>query len=178
MALAPALAIASLAFSAFGTGASFIGQIRAGQAAQAQANFQAQIARNNQIIAQRNADDARDRGKIAADLQRQKNAQLRAKQKTTLAANNVLIGQDAALQLEEDTAAIGELDALTIQSNAEREALGFEAQGAGFGAEASLQGLVGDNARSSSFLKAGSSLLSGTAAVADKWVAFKREEIL
>ena len=66
------LLIASLGLSAAGAGVSAFGAIQQGRAAQAQANYQAAVARNNQIIAQRSADDARKRGVFEANLQRQK----------------------------------------------------------------------------------------------------------
>jgi len=158
-----------------GTAFGVAGAIQQGNAAQAQANFQAQVARNNQIIAGRAAEDARRRGEIEAAQQGRKSAILQGRQRAALAGAGVTVGQDSALDLVADTAALGTLDALTIQSNAEREALGFEAQAANFQADAELARLSGQNAKTGSFLKAGSSLLTGVGSVATKWSAFKKE---
>jgi hypothetical protein len=71
---ATTLAYVSLAATAISTGVSMYGQQQAGKAAQAQAQYQAAIARNNQIIADRAAEDALKRGEIAEQNQRQKTA--------------------------------------------------------------------------------------------------------
>ena len=170
----PTLAISSLALTAVGTGVSVLGQVQASQAASAQATFRAQVARNNQIIAQRAADDARARGEREANIKRVEAKQLTSRQKAALAGAGIDVAGEAAVELRAATAAVFEEDALTIASNAEREALGFEARGAGFGGEA---GLFDAQARSSTFLKAGASLLTGAGSVASKWYAFKKEGV-
>ena len=55
----------TLAIAAISTGIKIAGVIQQSRAAQAQASFQAAVARNNVIIAQRHADDARLRGEQA-----------------------------------------------------------------------------------------------------------------
>ncbi len=62
-----------------------------------------------------------------------------------------------------------EFDALTIRSNAAREAYGYQVQGAGFGADAALR-----ESFQPSYLGAGASLLSGASSLASKWDMFKR----
>jgi len=163
----------ALILSAVGTATTAAGQIQAGKQAKGRAAYQAAVARNNATIAGYKAEDARRRGEIEAEKQGKATAQLIGRQRAALAGGGVTVGQDSAGQLVRDTAALGRLDALTIQSNAEREALGFEARGVSFESEARLQGLVGENAVSSSYLKAGASLLSGVGSVAGKWYNYK-----
>lgn len=164
----------ALATSAIGTGISAVGAMQQGKAQAAQARYQAAVARNNQIIAQRSADDARRRGKIEADIQRDKSRALVEQQRSALAGAGVLVGQDSALETVINTAGLGELDALTIQSNAEREALGFEAQGSNFAAESQLAEMEARNARTSGMFKAGATLMSGFGSVATKWYVFNK----
>lgn len=57
------LAYTALAASPIGTGVAVYGQIQAGNAQKAQADYQAKVAANNAILTQRAADDARARGK-------------------------------------------------------------------------------------------------------------------
>jgi len=166
-------AIISLIATGAGTAVTVAGQYQAGQQAKAQANYRAAVARNNATIAGYKAEDVRRRGEIEAEKQGRETARLIGRQKAVLAGGGVTVGQDSAGQLVRDTAALGRLDALTIQSNAEREALGFETRGVNFESEARLQGLVGENAVSSSYLKAGASLLSGVGSVAGKWYNYK-----
>ena len=170
----PEIAVAGLVVSLLGAASSAAGQIQQGQQAKSAAEFQAGIARNNAIIAQQKADDARARGEIAAATQARKTKQLIGQQEVALAASGVLTKRDSPLDLIVDTAGLGELDALTIQSNAEREALGFEAQGRDFTGQAGGLEVAGANAVTGSFVKAGSTLLTGTGTVASKWAAFNK----
>jgi hypothetical protein len=159
---------------AVGFGVQAIGQIQQGKAAKARANYQAAVARNNQIIANRQAEDARRRGTLEANIQRQKSRQLIEQQRAAIAGAGVLVDQDSALGTIVATAGLGELDALTIQSNAEREALQFEAQGVNFQTEAQLRTFEGKQAVRSSYLKAGGTLLTGLGSVASKWYVFDK----
>ena len=179
MSLDPAtLAIASLAASAASTAVGVVGAVQAGKAAKNEADYRAGVARNNQILAMRAADEARKKGDLEANMKRQESLQLQGRQRALLAGAGVQVDIGSAGALVQDTAAVGELDALTIRSNAEREALGFEAQGSNFEASARLSELSGKNAQTSSYFQAGSSLLSGFGSVSGKWATFKHEGVL
>ena len=101
-------------------------QVQLAQNQQKFAEYQGEVAAQNQAIAQRAADDARKRGETDASIQRQETRRLIARQRSALAGGGVDVAGQSAVELYSDTAGIGELDALTIRSNAEREALGFE----------------------------------------------------
>lgn len=169
------LAIASIVSTVVGTGLSAVGQVQQSQAQNASFKYQAAVARNNQIIANRMAEDARKRGELEANIQRQKSRQLQGAQRAALASSGVLVDQDTAADVVADTAALGELDALTIRSNAEREALGFEAQGMNFASEAGLAQSKIDP--SGGLIRAGSTLLTGLGSVASKWHGFNTEGV-
>lgn len=168
------LAAVSIGATVLSTGMSVYGQMQQGKAAQAQANYQRQVAENNAILANRAADDAIERGKIAERNQRLKTEALKGRQRAVMAGNGVVVDAGSALDITSDTAAFGELDALTIRSNAEREAAGFRAQGSNFTNEANLATMSGDNARSSMYMGIGGSVLSGAGSVAGKWYGFTR----
>ena len=170
-AILPAISIAS---AALGAVSSFQGQRAAGKAASAQAGFQAQVARNNQIIASRKATDAIARGEEAEAAQRLRTRQAIGRARVGLAAGGQVVGQGSALDLVGDIREIGEIDALTIRSNAAREAAGFEAQGTGFQNEAALADLSGANLRSAAKTNSFTTLLTGSGAVASKWFTFKQ----
>lgn len=169
----PAIAIAATVGS---TVLGTVGQLQQGQALEQQAAYQAAVARNNQILAERAAQDALDRGKVAEQQQRMETRQLQGRQRAVLASNGVLVDVGSALDITSDTAAIGEIDALTIRSNAEREALGFRTQGMNFQSEAELARLRGQAASSAATIGAFGTLLSGTGTVAQKWYAFSNEK--
>lgn len=129
------------------------GQVFQGQAATAQAragaqaaNYQAAIARRNQEIANRAAEDAIARGKAATGRKALQTRQFIARQRVAQAGLGQTVDVGSALDLTADTAAFGKLDELTIRSNAEREALGFRTQGLNFGASAELADLRAQNA--------------------------------
>jgi hypothetical protein len=107
--------------------------------------------------------------------------QLGGQQKAVLAANGVLVESGTALDITAETAEVGQLDALTIRANAEREALGFEQQSVNFQAQAgqstaqaNLSTLAGANAASAGTGRAFSSLLTGAGSVASKWYNFNK----
>lgn len=163
-----------------------VGQIREGQNQQNAANYQAAISRNNAIIASNNAiharqlaDDARDRGETEVLSFSERVRRLGGQQRAVLAANGVLVDTGSALDITSETAETGQLDALTIRANAEREALGFEQQANNFEAasgnqiaQANLQTMAGASAASAGNARGLSSLLTGAGSVASKWYQF------
>lgn len=164
-----ALAVASLALTAAGTYVAIQGQQAAGKAAQAQGDYQATVGRNNAVLAQRAADDARARGEVAAANSAMKTNQLIGRQRATLANNGVDVSDGSALDIVGDTSALGTLDQSTLRSNANREALGYEAQGVNFNANAQLAELSGANARSAADTASFGTALSGVGTVAARW---------
>jgi hypothetical protein len=152
--IAPIMAVASAVIGAAGT-------IMQGQAAAGQASYQAQVARNNQIIAERNAVDAEKRGVIDEDKMRRRVASIAGTQRAQLAGQGSVLDEGSPLDIQMDTAGLGELDALTVRGNSEREAYGFRVQGMNQGAQAALY----DSKTSTlgSWLSAGGSILGGAA---------------
>ena len=172
-----ALPFLSLAGSALGAIGKFRGQRAAGDAQAAQANYAVAVARNNKIISDRNATARREEGEAEAAAQRVKTRQLIGRQRVALAASGQVVDQGSALDLILDTAEIGRLDELTIARRAEREALGFEAQGAGFEAEAGLQSLTAASAKRAAKTNSLSTLLTSAGTVASKWHSFGPEGV-
>lgn len=168
------LSAVSIGATVLGTGVSIYGQMQQGQAASKMAAYQRGVAENNAILANRAAQDALDRGKAEERRRREATRQLIGRQRAVLAGNGVVVDQGSALDITTDTAGMGELDALTIRSNAEREAAGFRAQGANFTNEAYLATMAGNNARTSMYLGIGGSALFGVGSVASKWYNFTR----
>lgn len=123
-----------------------------------QGNYQSAVARNNQVIAERAAVDAEQRGAEAEQQQRQRTQQVLGRQKAMMAANGLDISSGSAGDLLADTRRYGELDALTVRSNADREAYGYRAQAAQYGADAKM-------ARRAGYLNAAGSLLTGASLV-------------
>lgn len=172
------LAAAALAVSAVGTGVSAYGQMQAGKAQQSQLNYQAAVDRNNKIISDRYAADAIERGKEAEADQRRKTQQIIANQRVGFAANGIDLGSEVVSETLSDSAMLGELDALTVRSNAAREAYGYKVQGMNYEASAQNNILAGKNARSSGRTAAMSTLLSGAASVGNSYSDYKYRGVL
>lgn len=150
----------------------FMASQQQGDAARKQADYQAAVARNNEILAQRAAADATARGDVAEGQKRMQTAQMLGRQRAVLASNGVDLGTGSALDIVGDTAAIGEQDALTVRSNAAREALGYKTQGINFANEANLDQMKGDAVSSAATLNGASALIGTAGSVAKQWYSF------
>lgn len=143
-----------------------------GKQQQAYYNYQAQVAEENAKIAQSNAALERQQGIEEARLQRIKTAQAIGSQQTAMAANGIDVTQGTALDVIEDTAAMGELDALQTRYNYERKAIQYEQQANNFQNQSNLDVIAGQNAYSAGKMNALASGIDGVAkagSVASKW---------
>lgn len=120
--------------------------IQQGRNAQAMYNYQAKVAKKNADIAQQNADQERQAGLEDARWQRIKTLQTIGAQQVAMAGNGIDITSGTALDTIEDTAQMGELDALMIQYNSERAAQNYEQQANNFNNQANLDVIAGKNA--------------------------------
>jgi len=132
-----------------------------------QGNYQKGASRYNARVAENQAQEVRRAGTEAENIQRRKTALLLSKQRAQLGAAGVELGSGSALQLQEDTQTLGEIDALRIRSNVESQVRSLQT-----GAELTLS--QGNAAASVGRTAATGTLLSGSAAVigtgvADKW---------
>jgi hypothetical protein len=149
------------------------GAIKQGQAAKAQAAYQSAVERNNATIAGWQAEDATKRGAIAEQRQRLATSRLAGAQRAAYGSSGVALTSGSPLDVLTDTAMLGELDALTIRSNAEREAYGFRAQQGNLMAQSGLTQMAGRDAVQASYIGAGSSLLSSAATAGDRYQTYK-----
>jgi hypothetical protein len=168
--LAGAATAATVASGAIGA----YGAIQSGQAQKKQARYQAGVERNNSQIATWQAQDATQRGQIEEQRQRLATARLRSSQRAGMAANGVELDSGSPLDVLMDTAQLGELDALTIRSNAEREAYGFRSQSGNLMAQAGLTQMAGRSAQTAGFIGAGSTLLSSAATAYDRKATYQK----
>ena len=118
------------------TVAGLAGTAITGVAQQNALRAQEMQARNNAIIAKRNAEDARQRGIVAEQDIQLKTRQMIGRQVNVLSERNISLSSGSALDIIGDTAMFGKLDALTTRQNYEREAISHEAQGMNFNAAA------------------------------------------
>ena len=166
------LPVISLALTAVGTFAQMAGAQQQAQANAAAANYQAQVARNNQIVAEQNAEYALQVGQTQEQAKRQQTAQLEGRIRSAAGASGVDPNFGSPVRLQESAAQVGELDALTIRNNAQRQAYGFRVQGMDYAAEAGLDTMRAQNALTAGNLQSFASIVGGAGAFADKWYKY------
>lgn len=141
------VAVAGVAAGVAGTALGAVGSYQQGKAQAAAYNYNAKVAEENRKIAMNNAAMERQLGLEEARRQRISTLQAIGKQEVALAANGVDVGYGTSLDLIEDTAMLGELDALTIEYNSEKKARNYEIEAMNFANEANLAQFSARNAR-------------------------------
>jgi hypothetical protein len=148
------LAVASLATGALNAGVSAVGAAQQASATAASERYQAQVALNNQKIAGQYAAQATADGQNQVAAKQEQTAQTIGTERAAMAANGVELNSGSALRIQGDTAKLGDVDAMTIRSNAARAAYGYELQGVSYGQQASLDESAASNAVSAGSLNA------------------------
>jgi hypothetical protein len=92
---------------------------------------------------------------------------LKSSQRAGFAARGVALDEGSPLAILQDTDMMGEMDALTIRDNAEKEAWGARMQGANYSSDSAM--LSARAGAESSTGAAFGSLLTGAGAVASSW---------
>ncbi len=128
MAVMTALAIGSLAVSAFSAYKQGKATKQAGKLANEAAQEEAKVIDYNAAIADQQAADAMTRGQEREQRARQATRGIIGSQRAGFAASGVDVSSGSAADVQADAAFLGELDALTEETNAAREAWGFKVQ--------------------------------------------------
>ncbi|CAA2140443.1 hypothetical protein [Hyphomicrobium sp. ghe19] len=139
------------------------GQVQQAQATAKAERFNAQVQNMNAKIADRRAKDAIERGQQEEQKKRQEVARITGAQTAAMAANGVDVTFGSPLDLLVDTAALGEIDALTIRTNSYREAYEHKVDGANKRAGAQLSRMNASSASTGGYLGAMGTILGGGA---------------
>ena len=164
--------VVSLVSAAASTAMGVVSGVQQANATKAQMNYQADVNKRNAKIAQANADMKRQEGIEESRLQKIRNLQKVGAQQAAMAANGIDVSSGTALDVVEDTAAMGELDALTTRYNAETQAQAYERQANNLTNQANMDIISGQNAYKSGITGAigsGFKGLGDTASVASRW---------
>lgn len=164
-------ALAGLAplFSILGTGVSAVGTLMGAKAQSAAAAASAQQNENNKVIAQRNAEDSRNRGIVAQQDQQLKTRARIGMQKNALSERSIEVSSGSALEILSDTAMTGKLDELTTRANYEKEAIGYETQAYNFSANAAQDRMASKNAMTAGIFGAMGTVFDGVASYGNKY---------
>lgn len=125
--------------TAITVGLGILGKVQESKATSASAKYNSQIAENNRILAERNRNDALERGKDDELTFRRQIAGLKGSQRAAFGASGVTLDSGSPADVLTDTAVLGELDALTVRQNAQREAYGFGIQATNFATESAFE---------------------------------------
>ena len=106
-------------------GVSMMGTLASGSAAYGQAKMQADMAAQNARLSEAAAVDAIERGDKAAARHYRELSQLKGNQIAAAAASGIDTGFGSAVEIQIDTAILGNEDANIIRENAMREAKGL-----------------------------------------------------
>lgn len=150
-----------------------VGEVFGGLSEQGAANAQKQIARQNAEIAERNAALTMAAGEGQAERLGMKAKAQAGAIKTAQAARGVDIGSGSAVDVQESQAALSMFDAMTIKSNAAREAFGFKVQAKQFRDEAAIAKARANQAMWSAGINAFSSLVSGASSASSAYQSWQ-----
>lgn len=134
---ATVLAVASTAVSA-------LGAVQQANAQKAQAEYNAEVARNNAIIAAQNEADVIQRGEVAKELQLTRLEQTMGTARAAIGGSGIALetgGETTTGQLLGDLRAAGQFDIMTLKNNIDREARAARIEGTQFEAQAGLMDL-------------------------------------
>jgi hypothetical protein len=152
-----ATAIAGLVITAVGTAATVYSQYEQQKSQNAANDFNSQMLQRGAQAKEIQAQTALEQGKVAEDAQRKKVQSVIGSQRAQAAASGLLVDSGTTQQVTEDTAGFGELDALAIRNNAQREAWGIRNESQ----DLMLQSSLVQSKNASPFMAAMPSLLAG-----------------
>lgn len=153
--------------SAFGAGFSAVGAYSQARSQQAALQAQAQVAENNAVLSQWQAEDAVTRGQSAAAVVGLRGSQMKGSQRAAMAANGVDLSFGSAQTVLNDTDYFTAMDVNTVVDNASREAWGYRQQARDYLSRAQLTRQGADSI--DPWLAAGTSLVTSATQVAGRW---------
>lgn len=172
------LAVASLVSGAAAGGVGAMGAASKADAESSMYSYKAGVARNNAIIAERNAVAATEAGTAKAQSNDMRTRATLGGQVVAQAANGLDVGSGTNVAIRDSAKDLGHLDTLTILNNAAKNAAGFRAQGMNFTAEGLLDDSAAKNAQTAGEYSVATSLLGGASSVSSKWLGYQQSGAL
>lgn len=159
-----------------GAGITAFGSYESGQANSKAEAYQAQVAANNAAIAQQNARLDIQAGETAAT---NKGLQTRSKvgsEKASQGASGIDVNTGSAADVRTGTEELGQLDALTIRSNAAKQAYGQMVTATSDTAQNELLTSESSQSAEAGEIGAAGSLLSGVSSVGRNYAGFQNTQ--
>lgn len=149
-----------------------VGAYESGQATKASDKFNAAIASENSTIAKTNAGWASAAGEEKAAMSEQKTRATVGAIKSNEAASGVDVNKGSPVDVRSSASELGELDAITIRSNAAREAYGYQVKSASEKAQSDLDIAGGENAATAGDINAVSTVLGGAGSAGSNYARY------
>ena len=146
-----------------GAAISGLGAISSGISQQHMASYQAQVAANNAITAQQNANYATAAGEQAATIQGLKERQTAGAVRAGLAASGMDVNTGSPEKVQQTQAETGVEDVETVRQRTALEAYGYRTQATGFTAQQGLEQAQASYAVPAGITTAAGDLLTGVA---------------
>ena len=156
-----ALAVNMAAISAIGTGISVMGQVQQGKQAANQAQFQAQVAQNDAIIAGQQRDRAIKTAASNEEDYRRQQSKLFGSRNALLGGTSVTSDSQSPLAVSRDFAGESELNALRLRNEGDVNANRLQQSVLNQQSQAGLFATKARNERTNMFTRAGGELFSG-----------------
>lgn len=167
-----ALTIASIAATALSTGIGVMGSIQQSRMQQQQAEYQADVARQNQQLAEQQASAERKQGYENMIAKRQETAKLIGRQRAAAGASGAVVDVGSNLDLQADTAAQGEIDAINLYNQGLDRAYNSEIQAWNYGSQAEAYDSQASAAGSNAWMSAAGTALGGIASIGSTWANY------
>lgn len=165
MCLATAAVIATVA----GAGVSSYGAVQQGNATKSADYYKAQVAKNDQQIAEQNATGSIEAGEAKAQVVSLKGRAVGGAIKAKQAGSGVDVNTGSNVDVQTAQREQGQLDTETTLHNADLEAYGYRTQATNYAAESQLDISAGDQAQTAGYEKAAGGLLSSAGSLGFRW---------
>ncbi len=139
----------------------------------AQAKYQSAVAKQNQQLAEEQASAERREGYENMIDHRRKVAGLISKQRAAAGASGAVVDFGSNLDVQEDTAAEGEMDALKIYQQGLNKAYGSDIQANNYGSQAKAYDAQASSAGTAGIWNAAATAVGGIADMGSTWAKYK-----
>ncbi len=150
-----------------------VGSLEQGQAQAEAAKYNANIEKQNAAISLQNANIAGQAGEAQAAKQEMRTRAEVGAIKANQAAAGIDVNQGSAVDVRSSASELGQLDAMTIRSNAARQAYGYRNQAASETAASTLSDYTAKNASTAGAIGAASTFLGGAAQAGSNWMKYQ-----
>lgn len=171
--MGPALPFVAIAATVAGGVMQAAGQAQQASAASKAAAYNAQVSQRNSEVAIQNARLASEAGTAEVASQELKNRALSGEMAANQGASGVDVGSGSFKAVNESERQLGQLDAMTIRSNATKEAYGYETQAQNFQAQSSLDTAESKNASTAGKYAVAGTLLGTLGSATSQWQQFQ-----